>query len=89
MRLGVPCLDRPCKEMVRRSLLKTFSGRPLPICFTCSETPSKTLSFVRFNKIHLLPEAQFDDRKGAVTEERRHLIARKIVEVLRLPLQRR
>ena len=46
-------------------------------------------TMVRCDKIHLLPKRLFDDRKGRVTEERRHLIARKIVEVLRLPLQRR
>src|SRR5438034_8150981 len=44
---------------------------------------------VRCDKIHLLAKAQFDDTKGSVTEERRHLIARKIVEVLRLPIHRR
>jgi len=44
---------------------------------------------VRCDKIHLLPKARFDDQKGQVTEERRHLIARKMVEVLRLPLHRR
>lgn len=43
---------------------------------------------VRCDKIHLLPKARFDDRKGAVTEERRYRIARKIIEVLRLPLYR-
>lgn len=47
----------------------------------------KTL--VRCDKIHLLPKSQFDDKKGSVTDERRHFIARKIVEVLRLPLHRR
>ena len=46
-------------------------------------------TMVRCDRIHLLPKAQFDDRKGSVTEDRRHLIARKIVEVLRLPLYRR
>jgi hypothetical protein len=46
-------------------------------------------TMVRCDKIYLLPKAQFDDRKGSVTEERRHLIARKIVEVLRLPIHRR
>lgn len=45
-------------------------------------------TMVRCDKIHLLPKAQFDGRKGRVTEERRHLIARKIVEVLRLPIHR-
>lgn len=47
----------------------------------------KTL--VRCDRIHLLPKAQFDDKKGNVTAERRHLIARKLVEVLRLPIHRR
>jgi mRNA-degrading endonuclease toxin of MazEF toxin-antitoxin module len=47
------------------------------------------ITMVRCDKIHLLPKAQFDDRKGNVTGERRHLIARKIVEVLRLPIHRR
>jgi mRNA-degrading endonuclease toxin of MazEF toxin-antitoxin module len=47
----------------------------------------KTL--VRCDRIHLLPKSRFDDKKGVVTEERRYLIARKIVEVLRLPIHRR
>jgi len=47
----------------------------------------KTL--VRCDKIFLLPKAHFDDQKGCVTAERRHLIARKIVEVMRLPIHRR
>jgi mRNA-degrading endonuclease toxin of MazEF toxin-antitoxin module len=46
-------------------------------------------TMVRCDRIYLLPKAQFAERKGSVTEERRHLIARKIVEVLRLPIQRR
>jgi mRNA-degrading endonuclease toxin of MazEF toxin-antitoxin module len=46
-------------------------------------------TLVRCDKIHLLPKARFDDRKGNVTAHRRHLIARKIVEVLRLPIHRR
>jgi len=46
-------------------------------------------TMVRCDRIHLLPKAQFEDRKGKVTEDRRHLIARKIVEVLRLPIHRR
>jgi mRNA-degrading endonuclease toxin of MazEF toxin-antitoxin module len=46
-------------------------------------------TMVRCDKIHLLPKARFDNRKGNVTEERRYLIARKIVEVLRLPLHRK
>ena len=47
----------------------------------------KTL--VRCDRIHLLPKSQFAERKGSVTEERRHLIARKLVEVLRLPIYRK
>jgi len=43
---------------------------------------------VRCDKIHLLPKANFDNPKGRVIEDRRTLIARKIVEVLRLPLHR-
>jgi mRNA-degrading endonuclease toxin of MazEF toxin-antitoxin module len=46
-------------------------------------------TMVRCDRIHLLPKAQFDDRKGSVTEGRRPLIARRIVEVLRLPLNRK
>src|SRR5208282_6936312 len=46
-------------------------------------------TMVRCDKIHLLPKARFDDKKGSVTEERRYLIARKMVEVLRLPLHRK
>ena len=46
-------------------------------------------TMVRCDRIHLLPKAQFAERKGRVTEERRHLIARKIVEVFRLPIHRR
>src|SRR5438093_10319741 len=41
-------------------------------------------TMVRCDKIHLLPKARFADQKGSVTEERRYLIARKMVEVLRL-----
>ena len=44
---------------------------------------------VRCDRIYLLSKSQFDDRKGNVTEERQHLIARKIVEALRLPIHRR
>jgi mRNA-degrading endonuclease toxin of MazEF toxin-antitoxin module len=43
---------------------------------------------VRCDRIYLLPKAQFDDRKGSVAIERRHSIARKLVEVLRLPIHR-
>src|SRR5437667_11989097 len=46
-------------------------------------------TMVRCDRIYLLPKSRFDDRKGNVTEDRRHLIARKIVEVLRLPLHRK
>jgi mRNA-degrading endonuclease toxin of MazEF toxin-antitoxin module len=46
-------------------------------------------TMVRCDKIYLLPKAHFDDQKGKVIEDRRHLIARKIVEVLRLPIHRR
>jgi len=46
-------------------------------------------TMVRCDRIHLLPKAHFDDKKGNVTAERRHLIARKIVEVLRLPIHHR
>jgi len=46
-------------------------------------------TMVRCDKIYLLPKAKFQERRGMVGEERRHLVARKIVEVLRLPLQRR
>src|SRR5438034_9818186 len=46
-------------------------------------------TMVRCDRIYLLPKAQFQERKGSVTEERRHLIARKIVEAFRLPIQRR
>jgi mRNA-degrading endonuclease toxin of MazEF toxin-antitoxin module len=45
-------------------------------------------TIVRCDRIYLLPKAQFSEFKGTVTQERRHLIARKIVEVLRLPIHR-
>ncbi len=47
----------------------------------------KTL--VRCNRIHLLPKAQFLERKGSVIADRRYFVARKIVEVLRLPIHRK
>ena len=47
----------------------------------------KTL--VRCDKIHLLPKDRFDNKKGTVTPQRRYLISRKIVEVLRLPIHHR
>jgi len=46
-------------------------------------------TMVRCDRIHLLPKGRFQERKGRVTDERRHLIARKIVEVLRMPLYRK
>jgi mRNA-degrading endonuclease toxin of MazEF toxin-antitoxin module len=46
-------------------------------------------TMVRCDRIYLLPKNQFDDTKGCVSEERRHLIGRKIVEVFRLPIHRR
>ena len=46
-------------------------------------------TMVRCDRIYLLPKAQFADRKGSVSQERRHLIARKMIEVLRLPIHRR
>src|SRR2546422_11764245 len=46
-------------------------------------------TMVRCDKIYLLLKRQFDERSGNVSEERRHLIARKVVEVLRLPMHRR
>jgi mRNA-degrading endonuclease toxin of MazEF toxin-antitoxin module len=46
-------------------------------------------TMVRCDRIHLLRKADFDNQKGTVTEDRQTLIARKIVESLRLPLHRR
>jgi len=46
------------------------------------------LTMVRCDRIYLLPKAQFLERKGQVTPERRIAISRKIVEVLRLQLHR-
>ena len=43
-------------------------------------------TMVRCDRFYLLSKAAFDDKKGNVTIERRRLIARKIVEVLRLPI---
>ncbi len=45
-------------------------------------------TMVRCDRIHLLPKERFQERKGSVTQERRVLIARKIIEVLRLPIHR-
>jgi|SRR5581483_1466164 len=46
-------------------------------------------TMVRCDRIYLLPKGRFNDRKGNIIPDRRHLIARKIVEVLRLPIHRR
>ncbi len=46
-------------------------------------------TMVRCDKIYLLPKGKFQERKGEITEERRYWIARKIIEVLRLPISRR
>ncbi len=45
-------------------------------------------TMVRCDRIYLLAKAQFEEHKGSVTGERRHLIARKLIEVLRLPIHR-
>jgi len=45
-------------------------------------------TMVRCDRIYLLPKSRFQEQKGAVTKERRYRIARKMVEVLRLPLHR-
>jgi mRNA-degrading endonuclease toxin of MazEF toxin-antitoxin module len=44
---------------------------------------------VRCDKIYLLPKNGFDDRKGNVIADRRYMIARKMIEVLRLPIYRK
>jgi mRNA-degrading endonuclease toxin of MazEF toxin-antitoxin module len=41
---------------------------------------------VRCDVIYLLPKAEFRERRGNVTPQRRIAIARKIAETLRLPL---
>ena len=41
---------------------------------------------VRCDVIYLLPKAEFRERRGNVTAQRRIAIARKIAETLRLPL---
>lgn len=43
-------------------------------------------TMVRCDQIHLLPKGQFRERRGAVSPLRRRTIARKLVEVFRLPL---
>jgi mRNA-degrading endonuclease toxin of MazEF toxin-antitoxin module len=45
-------------------------------------------TMVRCDRIYLLPKAAFGEKKGSVSRDRRHFIARKIVEVLRLPIHR-
>ena len=41
---------------------------------------------VRCDVVYLLPKADFRERRGKVTSQRRIAIARKIAETLRLPL---
>jgi len=43
-------------------------------------------TMVRCDLIHLLPKDQFQNHKGEVSLLRRRIIARKLVEVFRLPL---
>jgi mRNA-degrading endonuclease toxin of MazEF toxin-antitoxin module len=43
-------------------------------------------TMVRCDRIYLLPKSRFQERLGTVTVPRRRQIARKIVEVLRLPI---
>lgn len=45
-------------------------------------------TMVRCDRVYLLPKDRFQEQRGLVTAERRYVIARKIVEVLRLPLSR-
>ena len=45
-------------------------------------------TMVRCDRIYLLPKAKFDNRVGSVTPQRRSVLARKLVEVFRLPLHR-
>lgn len=45
-------------------------------------------TMVRCDRVYLLPKSRFQEQKGSVSEDRRSLIARKIVEVFRLPLHR-
>jgi mRNA-degrading endonuclease toxin of MazEF toxin-antitoxin module len=41
---------------------------------------------VRCDVIYLLPKAEFQERRGKVSSQRRIVIARKIAETLRLPM---
>src|SRR5256885_605410 len=43
-------------------------------------------TMVRCDRMYLLPKSEFQEQKGVVSRERRHLIARKIVETMRLPI---
>src|SRR5580693_9292245 len=43
-------------------------------------------TMVRCDMIHLLPKDQFKERRGAVSPVRRRIIARKMIEVFRLPI---
>jgi mRNA-degrading endonuclease toxin of MazEF toxin-antitoxin module len=44
------------------------------------------ITMVRCDRIYLLPKSKFQESKGNVTLERRSMVARKMVEVLRLPI---
>jgi len=43
-------------------------------------------TMVRCDQVHLLPKELFRERRGVVSPARRRAIARKMVEVFRLPL---
>ena len=43
-------------------------------------------TMVRCDRIYLLPKSQFQEQKGNVGIGRRSVVARKVVEVLRLPI---
>jgi hypothetical protein len=46
-------------------------------------------TMVRCDRIYLVEKSRFEEQKGTVTQDRRYLISRKMVESLRLPLHRR
>lgn len=43
-------------------------------------------TMVRCDRIYLLPKRNLQEQKGTVTTQRRRQVARKIIEVLRLPI---
>jgi PemK-like, MazF-like toxin of type II toxin-antitoxin system len=43
-------------------------------------------TMVRCDRIYLLAKSQFQEAKGSVTWQRRSMLARKLVEALRLPI---